>query len=55
VNKNRAITVIETAVIEDERQKQLYKIFNKLKELEDDRVNQGTSRTSQNSQSSFYN
>ena len=55
VNKNRAITVIETAVIEDERQKQLYEIFNKLKELEEDRVNQGTSRTSQNSQSSFYN
>ncbi len=39
VNKNRAITVIETAVMEDERQKQLLKIFTKLKDLEDDRLN----------------
>lgn len=37
VNKNREITVIETADIEDERQKQLLKIFSKLKDLEDDR------------------
>lgn len=37
VNKNRAITVIEGAVAEDERQKELHKIFHKLKELEDER------------------
>ena len=55
VNKNRAITVIDSAVTEDERQKQLMKIFNKLRDLDDDRVNSGTSRNSQNSQSSFYN
>ena len=55
VNKNRAITVIETAVAEDDRQKLLLKIFSKLKEIDEDRLNQGTSRNSQNSQSSFYN
>lgn len=38
VNKNRAITVIETAVQEDERQKQLLKIFNKVKEIEDEKI-----------------
>jgi len=39
VNKNRAVTIIESAVAEDERQKQLFKIFNKLKEIEDERQN----------------
>jgi len=37
VNRKRAITVIDTAVIEDERQKQILKIFNRIKEIEEDR------------------
>jgi hypothetical protein len=39
VNRKRTITVIETAVAEDERQKQLLKVFNKLKEIEEDKLN----------------
>ena len=57
VNRKRAITVIDTAVTEDERQKQLARLFAKVKEIDDDRLEKssGTSRNSMNSTSnSFY-
>lgn len=58
VNRKRQITVIESAQIEDERQKQLWKIFSKIRELDDERVNlqNGSARTIASSTSSnFYN
>ena len=50
VNQKRAITVIESAVQEDERQKQLFKIFLKLKEIEEERLNSSSGALSRNSQ-----
>lgn len=37
VNKKRQVTVIESAEVENERQKLLNKIFCKLKDLEDEK------------------
>jgi hypothetical protein len=39
VNKNRTITVIESAVKEDERQMLLLKIFNKVRDIEEEKIN----------------
>ena len=38
VNPKRAVTVIESALQEDERQKTLLKVFNRLFELEEERI-----------------
>jgi hypothetical protein len=42
VNRKRSVTLVESVLQEDERQKQLWKIFTKLKEMEDERANQQT-------------
>jgi hypothetical protein len=58
VNRKRAITVIESAELENERQKQLWKIFTKLRDLDEERTSSanGTSRSTMvNTGSSFYN
>ena len=38
VNRKRSVTLVESVVCEDERQKQLWKIFSKLKEMEEERA-----------------
>lgn len=55
VNRKRAITVIETAEIENERQKLLLKIFQKVKDIEDEKqglTNTNSSQTSSTNRSS---
>mmetsp|Transcript_15281 Transcript_15281/g.20773 ORF Transcript_15281/g.20773 Transcript_15281/m.20773 type:complete len:141 (+) Transcript_15281:276-698(+) len=64
VNRKRAVTVVESVEQENERQKLLFKLFCKLKELEDERSgvtsgNQGsatssTNRSSVSGQAGFF-
>ena len=56
VNRKRAVTTVESVEQENERQKLLNKLFQKLKELEDERSgitpNQSTSAASSTNRSS---
>jgi hypothetical protein len=38
VNRKRSVTAVESVLNENERQKQLLKIFTKLKDMEEDRI-----------------
>ena len=49
VNKKRTFNLPESFMEEEERQKQFFKVFNKLKEIEDDR----TGISNQTSSASF--
>ena len=46
VNRKRTVNIIESVEQENERQKLLFKIFSKLKELEDERQGVSTNSTS---------
>ena len=56
MNRKRAVTVVESVEQENERQKLLFKLFSKLKELEDERSgvapNTSTSAASSTNRSS---
>lgn len=64
VNRKRAVTVVESVEQENERQKLLYKLFAKLKELEDERAGvtngatgsatSSTNRSSVSGQAGFF-
>jgi len=45
VNRKRNVTIIESVEQENERQKLLCKLFNKLKDLEDERGGTATNGT----------
>lgn len=48
VNKKRTFQIVETYIEEEQRQKELLKVFNKLRDLEDDKT-----VTAQSSTTSF--
>ena len=46
MNKKRTVNIIESAEIENERQKLLYKILTKLKEMEEEKLGISTGASS---------